>query len=274
MENHVVSSEENSAPLNEKSEKKIAKKVILVIVVLLFVIAVTIISYYFGSKSTNPEEISPTPTTFNEPSTTNSPTPTDTPVSETSATVKLTPTLSPTPASQTKILDSTAGLDGFRSSNNSGNNTLEVRTGRNANLVTRGFISFDINEIPSGATITEATLRLYLANSVGNPFGAGGQIKVDHLTYGDSLDASDYGMAALSSSFTTLTSNATKEWKDTNVTDRVKDDIANARSRSQFRIHFQVEATGGDVAGNFVYFEAAENSTGSGNTPQLVVKYY
>ncbi len=64
-----------------------------------------------------------------------------------------------------------------------------------------------------------------------------------------------------------------KEWKEVDVTAEVKDDIDAARSRSQYRLHFVTETTGGDVTGDFVYFESADNSEGTGNTPQLVVKY-
>ena len=135
-------------------------------------------------------------------------------------------------------------------------------------------MSFDISDVPSNADIKEATLRLYQAKIIGNPYGVGGSIKIDHLTYGDTLDNADYGAAALSSSFITLTNNAVVEWKDANVTDAVRDDLTNARSRSQFRIHFQIENTGGNVNGDFAYFEASENIMSTGNTPQLVVKYY
>ena len=280
MENQVVSS--SNAPLVEprKNSEKI-KRVLLAVVLLLIVSAVSVSAYLYG-KRTNQSMSEGTPTPMaddffatetpshetNEASISGTITPTKKP----SVTPKT--TLTPTPDIKTKILDSNASLDGFRSSNNGGNNSVEIRAGRNVNLVTRGFVSFDLGDIPSGATITEASLRLYQNEIKGNPYGVGGALKIDHLTYGDSLDSSDYGLAALSSSFTTLTSNAVKEWKDASVTDMVKDDVANARSRSQYRIHFQIESTGGDVNGDFAYFESADNNMGTGNKPQLVVKYY
>jgi len=231
-------------------------------------------AYFLGARKGGTAEVTPTPSLFP----TSTPTPTEEPVATITGTItptkKPTATPTPTPTTTTKIISSNASLDGFRSSNGGGNATLEIRAGRNINLVTRGFVSFDLSEIPSGATIKEATLRLYQKKIVGNPHGVGGSLKIDHLVYGDGLDDTDYSAPALSSSFATLTSNATVEWKDVNVTDRVKDDVANARSRSQFRIHFSIENTGGDVMGDFTYFEAAENSPEpTGNTPQLVVKY-
>lgn len=124
-------------------------------------------------------------------------------------------------------------------------------------------------------SIDQATLRLYQTSVIGDPYGVGGgSIKVDHLDYGDTLDNSDYAVAALSTSFATLSTSSSVEWKEVSVTDALRDDRTNSRSRSQYRIHFATEATGGDVTGDFAYFESADNNTGSGNTPQLVVRYH
>ncbi|KKQ51780.1 hypothetical protein A2865_04040 [Candidatus Woesebacteria bacterium RIFCSPHIGHO2_01_FULL_39_17] len=262
----------------EEKELGAGKKVLIALAGILLIVGVGAGSYFWGSKgkSQGTSNLSPT---SSEEILTPTPTPTSEPSPEATAgkgkpTFTPTPTLTPTPTVKQKILSSSTSLDGFRSSNGGGNAGLEIRAGRNVNLVTRGFVSFDLGDIPSGAKIQEATLRLYQAKIIGNPYGVGGSLKVDHLTYGDALDNLDYGIAALSSSFITLTSNNSLEWKDAIVTDQVKDDLANGRSRSQFRIHFQIENTGGDVTGDFAYFEAAENNMGTGNTPQLVVKYY
>ncbi|MCL5019701.1 MAG: DNRLRE domain-containing protein [Patescibacteria group bacterium] len=255
-----------------------AKLVLITLSLFLFVGAIGGASYLLGTKTSNEAasthvEVSPTPQ-LTEISVQNSPSPTSEPTKKITPTLKASPTPTPTPILKTKILTPNANLDGFRSSNGGGNSGLEIRAGRNANLATRGFVSFDITEIPSGAKIQNATLRLYQVKIIGSPYAVGGSIKVDHLTYGDSLDNSDYASSALSSSFVTLTGNATLEWKDAEVTDKLKDDVANARSTSQYRIHFQTETVGGDVTGDFAYFEAKENTQGTGNTPQLVVKYY
>ena len=260
------------------------KNVFLILGIIFLLIIVAGIFYLLGAGSKTEEvaEISPTPseiptpTIFEEeqveeilgevsPTLTKKPTPTSKPTS--------TPSPTPTPISKVKVITSTASLDGFRSSNGRGDSGVEIRAGRNVNLVTRGFISFDVSSLPAGAKIEESTLRLYQATLIGSPYSIGGSIKVDHLTYGDTLDNADYGASALSSSFVTLTNNTTFEWKDADVTDSVRDDLSNARSRSQFRIHFQIENTGGDASGDFVYFESAENTIGTGNTPQLVIKY-
>lgn len=277
---HIIPSQDSGGDKSD-SQKESKSKLLVGIGVVIILLLFVGISYFLGTRQNATDQTqSPTPTQISK----ESPTPSEaekispTTTGVISPTKKPTPTKSPTstptPTVKTKIISSTAAIDGFRSSNGGGNNGLEVRAGRNIYLVSRGFVSFELSGIPTGATVTEATLRLYQAKIIGNPYGVGGSVKVDHLTYGDSLDDADYSAAALSSSFTTLTGNATLEWKDANVTDRVKDDFANGRSKSQFRVHFQIENTGGDATGDFAYFEAPENSQNTGNTPQLVVKYY
>jgi hypothetical protein len=283
-EDQVIPAREPETENPQKGDGS-SKKVIGIIGGIILIIGIALFSYVMGTKSTKtevPEEVSPTPQRLVEP--TDTPTPTIeeklsptatktlTPTKKPTSTPTVTPT--PTPVIKTKILNSTASLDGFRSSNNGGNDSLEIRAGRNENLTTRGFLSFSLSDIPAGSVITEATLRLYQKKIDGSPYSVGGNLKIDHLNYGDSLDSTDYGMAAFLSNFATLTSNATVEWKDALVTSEVKDDFAAARSRSQFRIHFETEVVGGTATGDFTYFESADNNMGSGNTPQLVVKYY
>lgn len=279
----VIPAKETAPEIRGAKDNPQNTKVIWIVAGVVAVIGIGIFSYVLGTKnnsSKTSESVSPTPELITQ--ITNTPAPTEnvsptvtgslTPTKKPTSTPTLTP--SPTPVIKVKILSSTASLDGFRASNNGGNDSLEIRAGRNDTLVQRGFVSFSLSDIPAGSTITEATLRLYQSQILGNAYGVGGSVKIDHLNYGDSLDSTDYGMAALSSSFATLTSNATIEWKDSSVTTQVKDDFANTRSRSQFRIHMNTENTGGTVTGDFSYFESADNNMGTGNTPQLVIKYY
>jgi hypothetical protein len=214
------------------------------------------------------EETTPSPTS------TLTPTPTVTPKPSPTVTPTPKPTPTPTPTSQTKTLSSNTSLDGFQSSNGGGNLGVEIRAGRNTNLITRGFISFDLSSIPSSATVESVTLRLYQTGVVGTPYDVGGRLKIDHLDFGSSLENADYNTPSISASFTTLTDNPTAEWKEADVTDTLRNDLTNSRPRSQFRIHFATENIGGTVSGDFAYFESADNSTGTSNIPQLVVKYH
>ncbi len=232
------------------------------------------LAYRLMNKNAEPTAPEPTPlvqeTTAPAQATTGSPTAS----AKSSATPKPTATPTPAPLTLSMTLSSNGDLDGFRSSNNGGNATLDIRAGRNSTLITRGFVSFDIPTTLNGKTIEKATLRLYQALPTGSPYTAGSSVKVDHLDYGSSLENADYSASSLSSSFATLTSNAVVEWKDVDVTDRLKDDMTNSRPRSQYRIHLAIEAIGGDVTGDFAYFESENNSMGTGNKPQLVVKYH
>jgi hypothetical protein len=279
MQNEHIFTTQEIPPPPPKGEQS-WKKILLIISLIIIVIGFGIGSFYLGKQSVESDS-EPTPTSALDNLLTPSPfdaLATIAPAATTSATptkkAGTTSTPTATPITKSKILKATPGLDGFRSSNGGGNNSVDIRAGRNENLVTRGFVSFDIDEIPEGATITEVSLKLYQVRVIGNPYSTGGVLEVDHLIYGDTLEDSDYSTAALLSGFATLSENKTTGWKETVVTNAVKDDIANARSKSQFRIHFEIEVKGGDVAGDFTYFESADNSEGTGNIPQLIVKYH
>lgn len=228
------------------------------------------------------EELSPTPTEEITPSPTEEPTPTKkptrTPTPKPTETPTPQPTEAPAPTSTPKpteeqTITSNAGLDGFRSSNGGGNASLDVRAGRNVNLTTRGFVSFDLSSLPSGIAIEKATLKLYQTGKTGNPYGVGGSLLVDHIDYGDSLGDDDFDRGPLASNIGTISGNDTVEWKSLEVTDRVKDDLANGRGRSQFRLRFTTESVGGDATGDFAHFESGNNSEGTGNIAQLVIVF-
>jgi hypothetical protein len=175
------------------------------------------------------------------------------------------------PISKNVLVRSKASLDGYLSSSGKIDVASDIRIGRNTESVLRGFLSFDLNDLPKGVQIQNATLRLYQTNIEGGPFLQMGALKIDHLNYGDSVDANDYAVAALSSGFATIPQSTGNSWKEIDVTARVKDDVANARSFSQFRIHFTTEKMGTTV--DFISFESTENTNKSGNAPQLLVDY-
>ena len=273
MEDYVLPGEVNRS--SSKNEISKTKKIFLITSVILFFIAIGIFSFVLGRNTTKESGETPTPSVIPTPTIVQiSETPT--PVSTSSATPTKKIGLSPTPSPILKsiIIPSTSGLDGFRSSSGGGNNSLEIRAGRNINLVSRGFVSFNLEDIPQGVTIKEAVLKVYQSKIIGSPYSAGGALKLDHLSFGDSLDSSDYGMAALLSNVATLSSNTKIEWKEADVADMVRDDLAIGRSSAQFRIHFTTENAGGDATGDFAYFDSANTYTdNSGNKPQLVIKY-
>src|SRR5258706_1038873 len=214
---------------------------LMIVIVVVIVIAILALVYMFWGKNfmNNSSSLgSPTPATVIVPTVNPFATVTPTPkaTKPPTATPVKTPTPTPTPASQQITLNSNGTLDGFRASNNGGNNALEIRAGRNSTLIERGFVSFDVPSTLNGKTIETATLRLFQRTIIGTPYTDLGSLVVDHLDYGNSLDGADYSASSLSASFGTLTNNAVQEWKDLNVKDMLKDDLTNSRQRSQYRI--------------------------------------
>lgn len=274
----VIPAKEPESPKPSEDSPAQVNKTLLGVLVILALLVIGGAAFIFGSR----QRTSPTPT----------PSPTATPAQEASISATTqgtgtpaptlapthTPTPTPTPVSQTIVVSSDASLDGWRASNNGGNAVKQIQAGRNDTLIERGFVSFALSTIPSGVTIEKATLRLYQYSVIGSPYTVGLSMKVDHVNY-STLDNSAYSIPALSSSFGTLTENNVIEWKDLDVTDMIKDDLSNGRTRSQYRLHFAIESTGGTTTGDFASFESADNShvdgtPGTGNTPQLVVKYH
>jgi len=265
------------------------KKMIILGSILGFALLITGTSFYLGFRQQSGDMPEPTPTptieetptpeeTITEPPTpTSSPTPTKkpspTPTKTPTPTITSIPTSTPTPTPQTITVNATSAMDGFQSSNGGGNAGLDIRVGRNATLVTRGFVSFPLSSIPSGATIEHATLKMYQTSVENAPYTSGGDVKIDHLNYGDSFDNTDYSISSLSFNFAIFSNNPDVGWRETEVTDRVREDRQNSRKNSQYRLHFGTESSGGTDE-EFAHFESAENTNGSNNVPQLVIRYH
>lgn len=174
---------------------------------------------------------------------------------------------------KTIFLESNALLDGYMSSEKSGSIKTDIRVGFDTDTVTRGFITFDLIDLPPGINVTKATLRVFIVKITGDPTGKGGKLFLDHLTYGNTLEQEDYALPALLVNAQTFPTRLKSDWYELDVTDLVKDDTANGRIRSQYRIHFEKELSDNKSTGDYIYFEAQENSLGTTNTPELVITY-
>lgn len=280
QDNYVIPNRNSSH--EEKKKLGSGKKVLIWIGIFILLLVLIAGSYMLGAKSkegTNkptPTPPPPTPTSylFEFPEETPTPITTISATPTKRTTPASSPTPTPTPVSKTEIINSEVSLDGFRSSNGGGNNSSDIRAGRNTDLVTRGFTSFELTNIPKGAAVQKATLKLYQTKVVGKPYSVNGVLKLDHITYGDSLDNNDYAMAALVSNMITISNNSAIEWKEVDVTSTVRNDLANARAKSQYRIHFTQESAGGEITGDFAHFDSANDYTDStDHIPQLIVKY-
>lgn len=114
------------------------------------------------------------------------------------------------------------------------------------NTTAKGFVGFDISSI-AGRTAVSATLRVYQANIYGGtPYTDLGNILVDHVNFGSSLDSGDYSAGALTSNIGTISNNSTLEWKTLDVSSYVQADINAGRTSSQFRFRFYPNDTDSD----------------------------
>jgi len=136
--------------------------------------------------------------------------------------------------SETQILKGNATLDGYRSSNNGGSNTLEIWVGRNNVASFRGFVSFDLKSLPSNITIEKATIKMHIG---------------------------------------VLSNNDVLEVKNLEVTDSVRNDLYYNRGRSQYRLRFATETVGGNSSGDITYFDPEENLYQNHQPPQLEITF-
>jgi len=208
----------------------------------------------------------------------------DTPETTVSITDSISPSITPTPtlgqkgtgtpsATKTIILKSRTDEDGFVTSSGLVGVNTAIKIGDNGTDTFRGYVSFTLDDLPQGVTISKATLRIYQTKITGNPFGMHGAIKIDHVAYGAVLNSDAYNSTSEKSAFATIPQSTSAGWKEIEVTKELKTDISNAHTRSQYRIHFGEEKVSKEGSENMVYFESASNSLGSGETPQLVVTY-
>jgi parallel beta-helix repeat protein len=137
----------------------------------------------------------------------------------------------------------------------------------------RGFVSFDISSFPLWAVIDSATLRMYQYSTTGTPYTDLGDLIVDHLNYGDTLDSDDFDLAALQDDIGTLSTDDTVEWKELDVTDSFQNDFDNLRTHSQYRLRFSPLEINNNEVSDCVYLESADNFGTTGNIPELVIAY-
>ncbi len=175
--------------------------------------------------------------------------------------------------SETRLLEGSGPLDGYRSSNNGGSTTVEIWVGRNNVAVFRGFISFDLTSLPSNITIEKAILKISQVGKVGNPYLVGGTVVIDHLDYGSSLESSDYNRLAIKTHIGVLSDNDVSGEKKVEVTDSIKNDLYYKRQNSQYRLRFSTETVGGKSSGDIVYFEPQENLYQGSKPPQLEITF-
>lgn len=152
-------------------------------------------------------------------------------------------------------------------------NDIITTSGTDYNDSFRGYVSFDLSEIPDGATIQSATLRVYDLQSgfTANLFTELGNLLLDHVNYESAFsDASTiYNLPALSTAATPLATSSSLGWKELSVTDMVQNDVTTNRNHSQFRLRFTNE-TPLSPANIFTFIATGEHAT---YKPELVITY-
>ena len=190
-------------------------------------------------------------------------------------------TVVPPAADVTVTLTSQAALDGFRANNGGGNNTVDIRAGNGAmfgspsqELVVRGFMSFDLSSITATAQVQSIQLRFYQVSVTGTPYAKLGNLLLQHVDYGSTLNDAAFDTPVLHSAILAPHTGA-GEWYDitsSTIGDWIESDLAAGRTRTQLRLQFSTE-TDGDGLQDTVSFESGENYSGTGNLPHVTITY-
>lgn len=110
------------------------------------------------------------------------------------------------------------------------------------NLAQRAIISVVLNQIPAGANIVNATLRISGSAPEGDPFGEFGPMTVDHVNVVSSISAVNFLGKTLTSSIATIPSLPygvkQQQTLELDVTAQIKADLAAGRPISSFRFEF------------------------------------
>jgi hypothetical protein len=181
---------------------------------------------------------------------------------------------------ETVVLKSEAALDGYWLNDGSGSNTEAILVGNGellepvGELVARGFMSFDVSDIPAGATIDSVELRFYQKELQGDPYGKLGNLMLDHVDYGASLGDSAYNTPAFDSAMLDRQTSPGAWYilADPTLTSWVQSNLDAGRPRFQLRLLFRQE-TDGDGLEDWVAIEAGGGALGSRNSPQLTITY-
>lgn len=140
-------------------------------------------------------------------------------------------------------------------------NFVSVGDEGDTNLAQRAFVSVVLNQIPPGANISKAMLRIRRFISEGNPYADFGAMTVDHVNIVSSINAGVFFGNTLKPTVFTINpqagqfSNAVMEM---DITEFVKADLAAGRPITSFRFQFN---NGPSLDGSFdqVFFHANQN---------------
>ena len=181
---------------------------------------------------------------------------------------------------QTLEVKSQMSLDGFRANNGQGSSSEEILVGNGEivqparELVARGFMSFDISDIPAGATIDNVELRFYQSKVIGDPYGKLVGLVLELVSYGSSLDDRAYNASAMGSLSLSPLPGAGQWYMigDAALANWVQSMVAAGQSSFQVRLRFSVE-TDGDGEEDWISIQPGGSFLGSSKAPALAITY-
>jgi pSer/pThr/pTyr-binding forkhead associated (FHA) protein len=178
------------------------------------------------------------------------------------------------------VVRSDAALDGFLLNDGTGSDSQDIIVGNGriveptGELVSRGFLSFDLADIPSGATIEGVELRFYQKAIQGAPYDKLGNLMLEQIDYGSSLEPGAYDLPALDSAGLAQLP-APNSWyilSDPTITSWVQSALDNDQNRFQLRLRFTQEADG-DSEEDWIAIEPGGPVLSSPNAPALTITY-
>ena len=140
----------------------------------------------------------------------------------------------------------------------------------------RQLYAFYLGPVPRSARIVRATLRIYQAHVVGEPYAKNGDVVVDLVDYFAEPGAESYDGQTLERDIGTLSTSPSLGWRSLDVTSQVAGNLAAGALWSQYRLRFWAfRSVPPDDENDFVYFTDAEDSGvgWNGEPPELVVEY-
>lgn len=156
------------------------------------------------------------------------------------------------------------------------------------NSIFRGYISFELPQIPEGYVLDSVYVRLYQYASIGDgdiignqepyPLFYGQELPciMDHIDYGYQLDPSDWTKGdpgdpgTIHTNIGVISDSAEVGYRYLDITDYVREDYINGRDKTQYRIRFEVDTDWDNKSDNLGF-----RTTGFGPvTAPLIFLYF
>ncbi|MCA9315695.1 MAG: hypothetical protein H6806_03940 [Planctomycetes bacterium] len=139
-----------------------------------------------------------------------------------------------------------------------------------SNQEVRMLLSFSLEDVPAGAEITSALLRLRTTRVTGEPLLMD-PLLIERVDIGTALDGTDFSSLALSSA-TNVTMNGLLVTREIEVTTLVQQDVNELRTRTDLRLRL-FGGTDGDLRDDWFGFETGDNEYRTGERAELSVTY-